>query len=582
MERLDPQPDPQEFDVTSVYVPMRDGVRLAVSILTPPERSLSAGDGGGRWPAIIVFTRYGRAMKPAVLAAPFSESLAFVRHGFAVAQVDVRGAGASFGHRKVEKGRIEIEDYREIFDWAAAQPWCDGRLLSTGVSYLGNAAEAALAHNHKALVAVAPRFTDFDIYDHLLAPGGMPNISFATAWSAITAGLDRPATAEDGRVPENAVDGDDGALYRAALVDHAGNADLASRFAEIVYRGEGATAPGDDDSAVNLCDVTHDLERGARPAFHWGSWMDAGTAAGLIARFHSVDGPMHVKIGAWNHGATQAADPFHPGAPLRPTRQGQVDEIAAFFHARLNGAPLRPRKSIAYYTMGAGSWSETDVWPPRGAETARLYLAANHALSDTPPAGDGEDAYVVDPAATTGRANRWTTQVGTDVDYGDRRAADEKLLVYTAAPLDAPLTLTGTPIMTLHVASSAPDGNFIAYLEAVAADGAVVYLTEGGLRALHRGPSTAPPAYVRPGPARSFREQDGAPLSVDTLTELSFSLLPLSVRVPAGYRLRVALSGADEGVFANVAGGTPPRWRVSRGAAAPSFIELPIHRFVTD
>ena len=69
MERLDPPPSADEFEVTSVYVPMRDGVRLAVSILTPPGRSRAAGDGGGRWPAIHVFTRYGRAMKPAVLAA---------------------------------------------------------------------------------------------------------------------------------------------------------------------------------------------------------------------------------------------------------------------------------------------------------------------------------------------------------------------------------------------------------------------------------------------------------------------------------------------------------------------------------
>ncbi|BCW90443.1 Putative serine esterase [Alphaproteobacteria bacterium SO-S41] len=572
-----PTPREDEFDVTSVHVPMRDGVRLAVSILTPPGRSQARGDGGARWPAIIVFTRYGRAMKPAVLAAPFSESLAFVRHGFTVVQVDVRGTGASFGHRKVEKGRIEIEDYREIFDWAAAEPWCDGRLLSTGVSYLGNAAEASLVHDHPALVAVAPRFTDFDIYEHLLAPGGMPNISFATAWSAITATLDKGAPADVDAVPANAVDGDDGTLYRAAVAEHADNADLAKRFAEIVYRGEGSAAATGGDRAVNLCEAARDLERGARPAFHWGSWMDAGTAAGLIARFHSLDAPQRVKIGAWTHGAMQAADPFHEGEPLAPTRQQQVDEIARFFNDCLAGTPPLPRKSIEYVTMGSGVWSQTDVWPPRSVASARLYLAPGNSLADTAPTNaEAADTYTVDPTATTGRLNRWTTQVGTDIHYGDRAPADARLLTYTAAPLAAPITLTGTPLVTLHVASSHADGNFIAYLEAVAPDGLVVYLTEGGLRALHRGPSSTPPLYVRPGPPRSFRRADGAPLPIGTFVDLCFPLLPLSARIPAGYALRLALSGADEDIFADVTHGEAPRWRVARSIARASFIDLPV------
>ena len=234
----------------------------------------------------------------------------------------------------------------------------------------------------------------------------------------------------------------------------------------LVYRGEGSAAPLDGDNAVNLCDVARETEHGARPAFHWGSWMDAGTAAGLIARFHSVDAPMQVKIGAWNHGAMQQADPFHPDAPLSPTRQQQVDEIARFFRERLAGAPLAPRKAIAYYTMGEEIWSQTEVWPPCGVETARLYLAANQALSDAPPTGEGEDAYTVDSTATTGQANRWTTQVGTEIHYGDRRDADAKLLTYTAAPLDAPLTLTGTPQgQRLDGAITVPQGEYVTRLD---------------------------------------------------------------------------------------------------------------------
>jgi predicted acyl esterase len=88
----------ETFDCRSFYVPMRDGVRLAVSVLMPPGFA-------GKRPALAVFTRYGRATRAGILAIPFSESLAFMREGFVVVSVDVRGTGASFGCRLVEKWR---------------------------------------------------------------------------------------------------------------------------------------------------------------------------------------------------------------------------------------------------------------------------------------------------------------------------------------------------------------------------------------------------------------------------------------------------------------------------------------------
>ena len=59
--------------------------------------------------------------------------------GYAVVVVDVRGTGASFGTRDCFRSPKERDDFHEIADWIVAQPWSDGVIGSTGISYLGAA-----------------------------------------------------------------------------------------------------------------------------------------------------------------------------------------------------------------------------------------------------------------------------------------------------------------------------------------------------------------------------------------------------------------------------------------------------------
>ena len=72
-----------------------------------------------------------------------------------------------------------------------------------------------------------------------------------------------------------------------------------------------------------------------------------------------------------------------------------------------------------------------------------------------------------------------------DILFNDLKSAteeDEKLLTYTAPPLDAALEVTGHPVIELFIASTAEDGAFHAYLEDVGPDGSVTLVTEGVLR----------------------------------------------------------------------------------------------------
>ena len=89
----------------------------------------------------------------------------------------------------------------------------------------------------------------------------------------------------------------------------------------------------------------------------------------------------------------------------------------------------------------------------------------------------------------------------------------------------------------------------VAYLEDVAPDGRVTYLTEGELRLMHRRVADTPAGYVRPGPNRSFLRKDAAPYTPGVVEPLTFPLLPTSVVFRAGHRIRLALGCADADSF---------------------------------
>ena len=209
--------------------------------------------------------------------------------------------------------------------------------------------------------------------------------------------------------------------------------------------------------------------------YQWGSWFDAGTAAGILSRFAEWDTPYKYIIGAWSHGAGHSANPYsEKEAPPVPSVDEQYVDIFAFLDPMMKGEALGkpPEKELVYYTVGENVWKTTTVWPPQGQQMERWYLQADNVLAPAAPEVDsGSDEYAVDFEAGSGTSSRWATQLGGgDVYYGDRSEADRKLLTYTSAPLAEDVEITGSAVISLEVSSTHDDGAFIAYLEDVAAD----------------------------------------------------------------------------------------------------------------
>lgn len=594
---------------TALYLTMRDGVQITVDVWLPQDYQA-----GQRLPVLLRTTRYGRdgqfgwayrlavALKQAQPHGPGDEQTDYLnqRH-FVVVVGDARGSGASGGHREMEFSREEISDLGELVNWAARQPWSNGRIGTFGQSYEGATAELAAASNQAAIHAVSAFSSQFDVA-MLAFPGGVYDQALMQSWSDLINNLDHNGDVcvtkgwtglrcwWAGRFVRGVkhVDTDSDGKQLAQILAQRHNQYPADQLAQAEFRDD--PLPLRDGSTTTFAEISAfghraQIESSQVAMQVWCGWLDADVCAGALSRYMTFKNPQQLIVGPFSHGLDFNTDPFlTPGqhTPPEPTAEQQNQMMADFFDRLLRTEISSPVESgIHYYTMGEGQWHQTKVWPPQGLEsTSRLYFEANHVLSSTPPASvSASDVYPVNFTASTGNSNRWVTELNHDILYPDRSSEDKKLLVYTGAPVATDVEISGSPVVVLEVASTATDGAFFAYLEDVAPDGHVTYLDEGQLRAISRKQvDVRERPYNSLGPASGNFRRDAEPLVTGKPTELKFSMWPTSILLRKGHQIRVALAGTDAAVFRRYPPAGDVSWTVYRQRALTSYVELPMRR----
>jgi len=541
----------------SVYVPAEDGVRIAVDVWLPVERTAAGRPVG----TVMRVTRYYRAEAPREPGPEADTNAAagdlFNGAGFALVVADARGTGASFGTRAGELSEREIKDYAGLIGWIAAQPWSNGRVGVYGGSYEGQAAE---------LIA------------GLGVAGALDRLAAATGQPAET--IARPASVKP-------VDGPEGpALLGAAVGEHQSNTDAHALMGRVPFRDD-RVAGLDWEATVPAASWPAIASSGV-PVLVRAGWLDGGFAAGALARFVTQASHQQVEIGPWGHGGGSFADTLRPaGRPPGPEATGPMEHdplspgsqdrrLVEFFARYLerDGEPAGPG-TLAFGTLGPDAWQTVTSWPPAGTGTQRWYLS---------PPGQGPGlareagragivTHRVDATASTGAVNRW---LAIDLDrapaYPGRAHADDALLTCTSEPLDAGLHVLGFPVVTLRLATSGADGAVYVYLEGVDPGGGVSYLTEGCLRFLHRGTAgLADPAHL--GVPRTFARSDALPVVPGDSMDLAVPLLPASAVVPAGHRVRVAVAGHDASCFTRYG---PAEETFTLSLGGDSRLDLPV------
>lgn len=536
---------------SSQYVAVRDGTKLAVDIYRPAQDGKVAA---GRFPVIWIHTPYRRAwLTPDGRKVSALESLGLinlVKHGYVLAAVDTRGRGASFGTRRGFQDRTEAQDAYDMTEWFAAQPWSDGNIGVTGCSYVGGSAFHVTTVAPPHLRASAPGCTDFDKYG-FVSRGGI-TAQFNT----------RPENPEQdygqGVLP---VDEDaDGKLAAQAIAAHQAGTPMAELWRGMPFRDDVSPllkVPFWEE--VSTAKYSKIIERSKVGLFIWGNWLDEGSFEEVLA-FNNLSNPRKLWMGGWGH--CQVGD-----FPM-------AVELLRFFDHFLkrvdNGWEREP--PIYYYTVGApagAAWSSAKQWPLPDTRHETLALGAAGSLG---PVGAfaSPDRFVVNYAPVC--------REKVDLYFMFWPCVVEDAgASYATAPLAADVHVAGHPVADLWIASSREDADVFVYLEKIAADGAISIVSHGRLRASLRGEQQPPFRNYMGLPYHRANRADAQALKPDEPAHLRLDLLPTSMIMKAGERMRLTIAGSDPRQRSRTLQFAPaPTVAIYHDAAHPSQLILPV------
>lgn len=552
----DPPPAFAGSVTSSLYLPMRDGVRLAVSVTRP---ALGGQPAPGRFPVLWQHT-LGIA-GPGAEGGPLGDDPArkgyrgvpnLARDGYVVIQVARRGQGPSFGRRRGYNDRTEAYDAYEIIDWAAAQPWSTGDVGIYGCSNTGDAAMHAVTAGNPHLKAAWAGCFSFEKYDGFLRGGVFAN------WGT---GPERTIAQDMANTP---VQGDEAkVLLRQAAQEHQGAPPLAQMWRDMPFRDSWSNATQsrfwyEGSAGAYLAQ----LNRSGTALYVQGGWADDLRGQGLVA-FANLTGERHVVIGPWGHCGNGDFD--------------LVSEMRRFFDARLKGIDtgLGHDDPIHYFTINAPAgteWRGSKTWPVAGARSTPYYLSGGVLAARAP--------------GPKGAALTFTVRYDVDCPSVPRRP--DGLLTgappcplaqagphFATQPLKADVEVTGDAVADLWLTASAADANVFVYLEDVGPDGVVHPVTDARLKASLRKVGKPPYANFSLPWHRSHGE-DAQPLAAGQPARLTFAFLPISYVFKAGHRLQVSVAGADYRERDRTPVAPAPVLTLLNDAAHPSLVSLPV------
>ncbi|MCP5111925.1 MAG: CocE/NonD family hydrolase [bacterium] len=481
-----------------VAVPMRDGVVLYADVYRP------AAD--GKYPVIVSRTPYSTERYPSAYAA----AVYFSRRGYVYVSQDVRGRHESEG--RWEPFRDDVDDGYDTIEWAAKQPWSNGKVGMDGGSYLGQVQWRAAQARPPHLVTIFPRVASTSIYHDWITVNGGWRLAFNFGWGPVR----QESRIMQNTGPHTMAGGPEGISYNKVVwhLPLTGMQGLVGRNAQF-YKDW--LAHPDYDDYWRKVSVEEHFDKINVPVHTMGGFFDI-FAQGTLRGYKGVSKKgateearkgSHMVIGPWEHGVSRKVGDIDWGAAAAVDTSALALRWFDYWLAGVrNGLDSEP--PVKVFVMGRNQWRYENEYPLARTQYKPLYLASGgHAngshgdgsLSWQSGGGGTPDRYRYDPrnpVPSLGGAN--CCGVGTTSGARDQRPIEhrEDILVYTSALLEEEVEVVGPVKLVLHASSSAVDTDFVAKLVDVYPDGRSINVAEGILRARYRN-SLSAPELLEPG-----------------------------------------------------------------------------------
>jgi putative CocE/NonD family hydrolase len=517
----------------NVPVAMRDGTVLSATVTRP--------DRPGRYPILLTQTPYGKDSISMFLGSGASY---LVQRGYVSILVDVRGTGTSGGTWD-SFGTAEQLDGYDLTEWAARQPWSDGKVGLAGPSYMGlnQLLTAALRPPH--LKVIFPVIPMADSYRDITFSGGDINVSFIPLWLGLVtaAGIFPPQQTLDGS-PQGLASG------LTTLASHASGA-LSFQASTVLRSGLGDEDIAYDGAFWKTRSTIEILDRIRVPAFVVGGHHDLfQRGEPLVYERLKRHVPARLLMGPWTHlQASQGQGLPANGVPsLTQIQLRWFDHWLKGLDTKVAAIP-----KVTQYVYGDARYETQADWPNPKLAPSRWYLRGGKALAPTAPkAAEAAQSFVQHPLSgiCTVSTDQWTAGLASNFPC----SADERPnslsggATYTSAPLPADLRLSGPVAARLWLTTTASDAAVTVRVQDVASGGTTVGLTNGWLNARFRAVDKRRSRYVRGKlvqPWHPFTKASLAPVKAGSPMALDVEVFPMSAVIKKGHRLQVTVDPAD-------------------------------------
>lgn len=441
-----------------IMVPMRDGVELATEHFAPKLP--------GKHPTILMREPYG-------LSGFATIGEVYAERGYHVVLQACRGTDKSggvfdpFGH--------ERDDGLDTIDWIKRQPWFDGRLGTSGPSYLGYAqwaiCDALPRHSAMAVKVTSAEFRS------VVFPGGTLAVGLWLSWLQTIEGLRGNPLRTAQRMFTGGIDR---ATLRATMKLPLRDADKRVTGAKVPFWRRWMEEAVGSDTFWQPLDHTHRIGVRTPPTSFVSGWYDFMLDQLLRDYAMLVDAGQtpQLTIGPW----------FHVSPDLQ---KESVRQTLSWMDEKLLGEPSDVRsRPVRLHVSGVAEWYEFEAYPPGAPDVQIWHVHPDGVLSQRPVRASPSDTYRYDPRdPTPAVGGAMFAFVGAGpVDQAPLERRDD-VLVYTSEPLFNPVTVIGQVRATIYARSSLTNTDVFVRLCDVDENGVSINICDGIVRKTSADPA---------------------------------------------------------------------------------------------
>jgi len=503
-----------------VPIRMDDGLVLRADVFRPVA--------DGKYPALVSYGPYGKGLafqegyKTAweIMAREFPDAVAgssnqyqnwevvdpekWVPDGYVCVRVDSRGAGRSPGYLSHNDAR-ENRDFHDCIEWAAAQPWCSGKVGLNGISYYASSQwrAAALQPPHLAAMCVWEGWVDY--YRDSVRHGGIA-CTFRKHWQDMqvkTVQHGRGTHGPKSRITGELVCGPE-TLSEEELVRN--RTDMWEGVLKHALIG-----PYYHERTGNLSKVT-------TPLLSAGNW--GGQGLHPRGNFEGYTRAASKQKWLEVHGGSHWA-PFYTDYGVKLQKRF----FDHFLKGAKNGWDKQPRVLLQVRHPGEKFVERHEnEWPLARTQWTQFHLDPDGMrLSPKPAAAEKTVTYEA---------------------MGDG-------VTFSTPPLEQETEITGPSALKLWISSATADADIFAVLRVYDSKGQEVLfqgaldpktpIGQGWLRASHRKLDKKLSLPYRPYHTHDEKQ----PLKPGEICELDVEIWPTCIVVPKGYRVALTIRGKD-------------------------------------